>query len=72
MIFAVFVVTSSKTCRDATLGVEGVHGVEPLAKAARRYGNLHDMRRFPLDSLLAFAAFVAGHILECSADDNSG
>jgi hypothetical protein len=42
--------------------VEGVHGVEPLAKAARRHGNLHDMRKFPLDSFLACAAFVASHV----------
>jgi hypothetical protein len=62
MVFAVFVATSSKTCRDAALGVEGVHGVEPLAKAARRHGNHHDMRKFPLDSFLACAAFVASHV----------
>jgi hypothetical protein len=39
-----------------------VHGIQLRTEAARRHGNLHDMRKFPLDSFLACAAFVAAHV----------
>ena len=57
----VFVATASETGRYAALSVESVHGVQPPAEAARRDGNLDDVRELPLSGFPAGAAFVATH-----------
>ena len=61
IILIVFVATTTKTCRYTALGMEVVHGVQPLAEAAQRYGNLDDMRELPLKGFPDRAAFVATH-----------
>jgi hypothetical protein len=42
--------------------MEVVHGVQPLAEAAQRDGNLDDMRELPLNGFPAGAAFIATHL----------
>ncbi len=59
IVLIILVATASKTCRDVALGMEVVHGVQPLAEAARWDGDFNHMRELPLDGFPAGAAFIA-------------
>ena len=58
-VLIVLLATASESCIDTALGVESVHGVQLLAKATRRHGDLDDMRELPLKGFPDRAAFVA-------------
>lgn len=45
---------------DAAGDVPIVHSIEPIAQAAKRHGDLDDVRVIPLDRFGAAAPFIAG------------
>ena|ERR1035438_10357943 len=61
-IAAPIAATEPYTCLDASRTVEMVHGIQLRTETARRHDNLHDMRKFSLDSFLARATFVTSHV----------
>ena len=49
MVPAFLTSTATVAVLDATRGMEGVHGVQPLAEPTERDGDLNYMREIPLD-----------------------